>query len=220
MTTNNKNYNKTKIYKIWSLLGDKIYIGSTTKEYLSQRMTTHRYSYQSWKRTNKNKISSFILFDEYGIENCLIELLEAKECKDIHEARQLEGGYIRTLECVNKVIAGRSVKDSRTEYYNNNKEKILNKQREYNKNNKEKILNQRREYNNNNKEELLNQKREYYNNNKEELLNKQREYRKNNKEELLNQKREYYNNNKEDILNKQREYRKKRKEQKITNIII
>lgn len=31
------NYGKTKIYKIWSPKGDNIYIGSTTKEYLSQR---------------------------------------------------------------------------------------------------------------------------------------------------------------------------------------
>ena len=170
MTTNNKNYNKTKIYKIWSLLGDKIYIGSTTKEYLSQRMTAHRNDYQKWKRSNKKYMSSFILFDEYGIENCLIELLEAKECNNIHEARQLEGGYIRTLDCVNKRIAGRSDKDSMTEHYNNNREQLIDRANQFYKNNKEAIRARANEF---------------YKNNKEEMQNKQREYRKKRKEQKI-----------------------------------
>ena len=37
MTETNR-YNNGKIYKIESNLGNKIYIGSTTKDYLSQRM--------------------------------------------------------------------------------------------------------------------------------------------------------------------------------------
>jgi hypothetical protein len=121
MTT--KEYKNTKIYKIWSVLGDKIYIGSTTKEYLSQRMTSHRYNYKSY--TNKKKsifITSFILFDEYGIENCSIELLEAKECKSIEEVKQLEGSYIRRLECVNKRCEGISRQESQKKYFQNHKE--------------------------------------------------------------------------------------------------
>ena len=49
MTKNNKDYSKGKIYKIEPICdhdeGD-IYIGSTTKEYLSQRMTLHRNDYK------------------------------------------------------------------------------------------------------------------------------------------------------------------------------
>ena len=30
------NYANSKVYKIWSTQGDKIYVGSTTKQYLSQ----------------------------------------------------------------------------------------------------------------------------------------------------------------------------------------
>jgi hypothetical protein len=40
------NYGNGKIYKIESHLGDKIYIGSTTKQYLSQRMDKHRSEYR------------------------------------------------------------------------------------------------------------------------------------------------------------------------------
>ncbi|AIW01906.1 MAG: hypothetical protein ASQ68_gp16 [Yellowstone Lake virophage 6] len=111
--TNNKDYSKTKIYKIWSLLGDKIYIGSTTKEYLSQRMTRHRSAYTFYKKLNKGYLTSFILFDEYGIENCFIELLEAKQCNNIDELKQLEGSYIRSLECVNKRIENRNKEEKK-----------------------------------------------------------------------------------------------------------
>ena len=59
---------------------------------------------------------SFVLFEEYGIENCFIELIEAKSCIDKNEKARLEGSYIRTLECVNKNIAGKLL---------NNIEKII-----------------------------------------------------------------------------------------------
>ncbi len=42
------NYENGKIYKIESHLGDKLYIGSTTKQYLSQRMDKHRTDYKQW----------------------------------------------------------------------------------------------------------------------------------------------------------------------------
>lgn len=95
-------YSTTKIYKIWSTHGDKIYIGATTKKYLTQRMTAHRNSYKTWKNGKSKFITSYILFDEYDISNCFIELLEAKECKDKNEQTQLEGKHIRQLDCVNK----------------------------------------------------------------------------------------------------------------------
>ena len=46
------NYNNGKIYKLEPMCnhddGD-IYIGSTTKEYLCQRMTAHKYQYKQYK---------------------------------------------------------------------------------------------------------------------------------------------------------------------------
>jgi hypothetical protein len=58
------NYEKTKIYKIWSPHGDDIYIGSTTKDLLSQRMAIHRSHYKTWIKNGVKKgyISSFVLF--------------------------------------------------------------------------------------------------------------------------------------------------------------
>jgi hypothetical protein len=97
-------YTNTKIYKIYSHLGPKIYIGTTTKIYLSQRMSKHRSDYKAWQTNNKRShIRSYLLFDEYGVDNCMIELIEARPCKSKDEAHKIESHYIRSLDCVNHV---------------------------------------------------------------------------------------------------------------------
>ena len=72
------NYNNGKIYKIEPLNGEEgdIYIGSTTKEYLSQRMDTHRSQYKCFLNGKGDRTTSFNLFNKYGVSNCNIILLE------------------------------------------------------------------------------------------------------------------------------------------------
>ncbi len=75
MVKNTKiNYNNGKIYKIEPLNGEEgdIYIGSTTKQYLSQRMDSHRSDFKKFNEGKKVSITSFKLFEKYGIENCNI----------------------------------------------------------------------------------------------------------------------------------------------------
>jgi hypothetical protein len=129
------NYKNSKVYKIWSPQGDKIYIGSTTKELLCQRMSSHRKEYRKWQNTTKKFISSYLLFEEYGIENCFIELIEAKECSSKDESNKLEGKYIRLFDCVNKRIEGRT----KQEYSFDNKEHIFNYKKQYREDHKEEI---------------------------------------------------------------------------------
>jgi hypothetical protein len=128
-------YEKAKIYKIWSTKGDNIYIGSTCKKYLCQRMVHHRTFYKIWKTTSLHYTTSFLLFDEYGIDNCFIELIEAKSCTTKDEINQLEGKYIREMKCVNKVIPGRT----KHEWNIDNKNHVSNYNKDYAKNNKEQI---------------------------------------------------------------------------------
>jgi hypothetical protein len=181
------NYNKTKIYKIWSPKGDKIYIGSTCKEYLCQRMNTHRCDYKKYKKNNtKYTTSSFLLFDEYGLENCFIELIESKECNNNDERIQLEGHYIRLLKCVNKNIAGRT----RKEYIEDNKETL----KEVNK-----------VYRENNKESINEKAKEFYLINKEKINEIHKQYREKNKEKKNNKSKEHYFINKDKINEKRRE---------------
>ena len=76
------NYQNGKLYKIESHQGDKIYIGSTTKEYLSQRFVAHRDDYKQYKKGKTiGKMTSFNLFDEYGLDNCFITLIESFPCQ-------------------------------------------------------------------------------------------------------------------------------------------
>ena len=113
---------ESKIYKIWSPKGEKIYIGSTTEKNLSRRMCGHRDGYKRWKNNiSKNLTSSYFLFDEYGIENCKIELLEIIRTNTRNETNKIEGKYIKELNAVNKNKAGQT----KTEYYVENREMII-----------------------------------------------------------------------------------------------
>lgn len=110
-------YNNSKIYKIIPNITDdnnEVYIGSTTKKYLSERMASHRDNYKRWKEGKVNKTSSFILFDKYGVENCKIFLIEEIKCNSKDELRAKEAEYIRNHNCINKNIPNRSSID----YYN------------------------------------------------------------------------------------------------------
>ena len=125
-------YANGKIYKIASHCGDKIYIGSTCQHTLAKRMTIHRQGYRTWIKNKCKKVSSFELFDEYGLENCFIELIELFPCNSKDELHKAEGKWIRELKCVNKYIAGRTrqervqeTKPAQKQYYLDNKERIL-----------------------------------------------------------------------------------------------
>jgi hypothetical protein len=125
------NYGNGKIYKIEPICDHdegEVYIGSTTKDYLSQRMDTHRADYKSWLKGARGRVMSFKLFDKYGVANCTINLIETAcvETKDQLKAR--EAHYIQTIKCVNKNIPGRTNKQYSKIYYRNNTERIRIKQ--------------------------------------------------------------------------------------------
>lgn len=78
-------------------------------------------------------------------------------------------------------------KNKKSNKYQNNKEKLNQKNAEYRKNNKEKEKKRKAEWYQKNKEHILQQRIER----KEELKQKQAEYRKNNKEKINQQQAEY-----------------------------
>jgi hypothetical protein len=98
-------YMHGKIYKIISDKGDKVYIGSTTRINLLYRLGNHKSQYKRWKDgKSKSKMSSFELFEEYGVENCSIVLLEKFSCSSKTELEFKEAEYINSMECVNKLM--------------------------------------------------------------------------------------------------------------------
>ena len=180
------NYNNSKVYKIWGPQGDKIYVGSTTKQYLSQRMKAHRKDYNYWKSGKGQFITSYLVFDEYGLDNCFIELLEAKSCSSKDELKQLEGGYIRHLTCVNKRVENRSHEESVQNYRDNNREKMIEQSKNYRDNNKEKI----KQYTEDNKERRKPLTKQWREDNKDTLKEKQKKYVEDNHDVLNAKKKE------------------------------
>ncbi len=125
-------YQKGKIYKLWSPQGeeDEIYIGATCDE-LRKRKNLHKYS---------KDCKSNILFEKY--DDVKIELLEEYSCNSKAELNKKEGEYIRNNKCLNRNIPNRTKKEYNKEYNEQNKEKI----KQYRENNKEKIAQYKKEY--------------------------------------------------------------------------
>lgn len=147
------NYKNGKIYKIVDLNEEMIYVGSTTQT-LAQRMSLHRNEYKA----KPNTLTCHLIFEKYGIENCKILLLELCSCNSKEELHKKEGEYIKTLICVNKLIAGRTIK----EYYNDNKEHILEYKKQYYNDNKEQKLETIKQYDLEHKKQRLEYNRQYY----------------------------------------------------------
>jgi hypothetical protein len=158
------NYSNGKVYMI-EPIGERIdegdiYIGSTTKEYLSQRMDTHRSDYRQWKNgIERVYTTSFKLFDKYGVDNCRIILLESVNCKSKDELLAREGFHIKSLKCINKYIPIRT----KQQYYEDNKEKILEQKKQYRKDNIEKISKYKNQYYQDNKEKIIKMLKEKFN---------------------------------------------------------
>jgi hypothetical protein len=65
-------------------------------------MTQHIRSYEQFKKEHhKNNCASFIIFDEFGIENVKIEIVETLENVTDEELLKREIFYINNFKCVN-----------------------------------------------------------------------------------------------------------------------
>ena len=112
-------YHNGKIYKIVDVGYNKCYIGSTT-ESLSRRMSKHRHQYKQHQEGKRSKMNSANIFDEFGVGNCKIELVEYCKCETKDELLRREGEIIKTCECVNKQMPRRTKKA----HYEDNRERI------------------------------------------------------------------------------------------------
>ena len=172
-------YQNGKIYTIRSHLTDEIYIGSTTQP-LTKRLSTHKAKYKQWKKGEQHYTTSFKIID-FG--DAYIELLEECPCNSKMILEKREGELIRSTDCVNRCIPGRTKK----EYYEDKKDKILEQRKEYRKNNNDKI----KEWRENNKDKI----KGYYQDNKDTIIVKTKQYKKNNKDKISKKSKEYYEKN-------------------------
>ena len=206
------NYQNAKIYVIWSPSTDLMYIGSTTQK-LCSRLSGHKRNYKSYKNGKYHNVTSFQIL-EY--EDARIELITECPCENREQLRQIEAGFIRDLDCVNKCIPGRTkkqhyqdnkekIKKHNKHYYQDNREKFLEQAKIYHQDNREKIIKYKKQKYQDNREKFLEQNKNYYQANKQKILEQVKIYRQNNKEKIKDREKKYYQNNKQKILEKQNE---------------
>ena len=169
-------YNNSKIYKLFSYENDLVYIGSTTQK-LCERLRKHKQD---------NRTSSKILFQNSS--NVKIELIEKFSCECKEELIKRERYFIRQIDCVNKRIEGRTKK----EYYDENKNEVLEQKKEYYDENRAQILEKKKEYYEENKEQLKEHNKEYYKKYREEHKEENKKYREENKERIKERKAKLY----------------------------
>jgi hypothetical protein len=168
-------YKNGKIYKITDVGYTKFYIGSTIRP-LSSRMSSHRYFYKKYLEGNYHCVTSFLLFDEFGVQNCKIELLEDYTCENNEQLLKKEGEYIKSCDCVNKQVAGRTKQEYQKDYDSQNTEHRKTYLKQYREQNKDKI----KEYYEQNKD----RRKEYIEQHKDRIKAHKKQYREQNKDKI------------------------------------
>ena len=139
------NYQQAKIYKIESNISGKIYIGSTCKKTLAERMSQHRSDYKRYLNGTYHYVSSFDILANNDYD---IVLVESYPCDSKDELYSRERYWTKELDCVNKNRnqglmneLGKDLyfKEYKKEYYDQNKDKILKYREEYYDKNKDKM---------------------------------------------------------------------------------
>ena len=178
-------YSKTVIYKIQHEDNESlVYIGSTTD--FTKRKCQHKSRCNN--PNNKYHLKLYTMIRDNGGWD-RFKMIQIKEfhCNNRREAEAEEDRVMLELKAnMNDHRASRSP----DEYYQDNKDKILEQTKQYRINNRDKILEQKKQYRINNRDKILEKDKQYYNNNSDKILE---------------QKKQYYNNNSDKILEKQKQ---------------
>ena len=129
------NYNNAKVYKIYNLIDDDIYVGSTCQS-LSKRMAKHRGSMNTTEKSHRPLYSKML---DLGVENVFIELIEECPCESKDQLRQKEGFFIREMGTLNKRIENRSKKEYNQLYDKTHRQEKNQHTRNWRENNKEHV---------------------------------------------------------------------------------
>ena len=170
-------YANGKIYKIVDTGYNKCYIGSTI-ESLSKRMCKHRAAYHSYSKSGSGSYCTcYEIFNEFGINNCKIELVESCQCNSKEELNSREGFYIKNMECVNRVVPKRTKKEwaEETNYYNKYNSEHQDVIKAYRDNHKDKRDAYNKTYRETCRDKIRQSCASYYSRNKEQILNSKKE---------------------------------------------
>jgi hypothetical protein len=193
-------YELTKIYKITNDINDKIYIGSTTLQYLCSRLNGHKQNTKDNSNRRNSPMNNEMRL--LGVEHFKIELIEKFPCSNKKEMVEKEQYYIDLLKPqLNKFRAIEDPDFEKKRYIRDKDKRLLLSKNNYNKN-KEKISEQGKQYREANKEKISEQRKQYREANKEKIAERKKKYREANKEKIAEQKKKYSEANKEKIAEK------------------
>jgi group I intron endonuclease len=174
MESSNK-YQNGKIYKIWSLETDEIYVGSTCCP-LHKRMYNHR--------CDAKKKAPYKLHQEMarlGESAFKIELIEDYPCNSINDLNKREGYWIRELKAtLNMRIAGRT----KEEYYLDHIDETKEYKKKWQHENKDKLRDKLKNYYQEHKADILARVKAYTEEHVEDRKKYMQQYRKENKEKI------------------------------------
>ncbi len=145
------NYSQGKIYKIVDNTTDNIYIGSTCQKYIRKRLSEHVSTYKGYLKGKRRYTSSAEIIKNGNYD---IILIEDYPCMRKDQLHKRERYHIENNKCVNKVIPGRTHKESNKNWRDNNKEYVKESNKNWRDNNKE--------YDKDNKERKLMLERKRY----------------------------------------------------------
>jgi hypothetical protein len=176
-------YSNTVIYKIVcnDLNITECYVGHTTN--FIQRKYKHKKNCTN--NSNKHNTYNYKIYQTIrtngGWNNWSMIEVEKYPCNDFNEATARERYWYEQL---NAMLNTNYPARTKQEYYETNKEIILEYRKEYYETNKEQLLEKAKEYYESNKEQILEQCKEYYETNKEQIAEQRKEYYETNKEQI------------------------------------
>lgn len=173
-------YLNGKIYKLIDNTNGNIYIGSTCSS-LKERLQGHLVNYKSHiKKDGKGKVTTafhIIKNNDYNIK-----LIEYFPCKSKQELLKKEREYIQNNKCINiarPITTHQEKLNQKKEWakkkYNDNKDKILERNKIYREANKDKVAEIKKIYREANKDKLAEKKKIYLEKNKDKIKEKKSE---------------------------------------------
>jgi hypothetical protein len=202
-------YTHTIIYKICCKdpTIEEIYVGHTTN--FTQRKNQHKRLCNNIDSNYSNPYVYQFIRNKGGWENWSMIQIEEHNCKNKREATIRERYWIETLKanlnCVNPFATKEEKDKQKQDWYEENKEKILEKLKCHYEENKEHKLAYQKQYVEENKEQIKKYQNDYKEKNKEKLAEQKRAYREQHKEEAAKASKEWRESNKAKIQEKNKQ---------------
>jgi hypothetical protein len=198
-------YKNGKLYKLQCDDG-YYYIGSTCNE-LRFRLYGHK---TDSKDENSKKYQHI---NTIGWDRVRIVLVEDCPCENKQQLVRKEDMLIRSCEKDPLCLNSRRESHNRQEYYQENREHILENKKEYQQTHSQQIKERKSIYYQEHKEEIKQKDKDRYKQQKEHIIQQKKEYYKQHIDELKQRDAEHYRKNKERIRQQQQEYQQTHSQQ-------